>query len=285
MSAIRGLVTDTLTFSNVDGPGNRFVVFVQGCNFNCLACHNPYTINVCNSCGECVVACPSGALTVGQLGNVAFDDTVCEGSDRCLAVCPFDSSPKARVVDVDELLARMRLAAPFLSGITVSGGEPTQQAAFLHSLFSAVKADQSLAALTCFVDSNGSADPLTWDALAPVMDGAMLDLKCLDPMIHRYLTGWPNDSVLASIRQLHSMGLLYEVRLLLVAGLNDNTELLRRTAGWLAGLDSAMRVKLIGFRRHGVRPHSPALVEPTVDAMLAAADLFREVAPFDLCVV
>ena len=45
MNATLGLVADTITFSNVDGPGNRFVVFLQGCNFDCIACHNPYTIS------------------------------------------------------------------------------------------------------------------------------------------------------------------------------------------------------------------------------------------------
>jgi pyruvate formate lyase activating enzyme len=44
MKAHHGLVADFLPFSWVDGPGNRAVVFMQGCNFNCLACHNPQTI-------------------------------------------------------------------------------------------------------------------------------------------------------------------------------------------------------------------------------------------------
>ncbi len=44
MSSHQGLVSDTIRFSVVDGPGNRFVVFMQGCNFDCLACHNPHTI-------------------------------------------------------------------------------------------------------------------------------------------------------------------------------------------------------------------------------------------------
>ena len=39
-----GLLADIVPFSWVDGPGNRYVVFLQGCNFGCIACHNPHTI-------------------------------------------------------------------------------------------------------------------------------------------------------------------------------------------------------------------------------------------------
>ena len=285
MSAPPGLVTDTIAFSNVDGPGNRFVAFLQGCTFDCAACHNPYTIAVCNDCGDCVDTCASGALAVGADGRVTWDATACTGGDTCLTVCPHDASPKARTIEVAALLDRIRPAAPFLSGVTVSGGEATRQAAFVRALFGGVKSDASLARLTCFIDSNGDADADTWALLAPVTDGVMVDLKCLDPEIHRAITGHPNDAVLDSIRLLQALGLLYEVRLLLVAGVNDGTDLLGRTAAWLAGVDPAMRVKLIGYRRHGVRPHSPDLVEPTVAAMDAAADLFRAAAAFDVCVV
>lgn len=39
-----------IPFSNVDGPGNRTAIFVQGCNLNCVYCHNPETIALpCNS--------------------------------------------------------------------------------------------------------------------------------------------------------------------------------------------------------------------------------------------
>ncbi|MBI5087546.1 MAG: radical SAM protein [Actinobacteria bacterium] len=240
-----GLIADTITFSTVDGPGNRFVAFVQGCNFDCLACHNPQTIPRRTSCD-------------GHL---------------------------ARRVTVDELLVPIRRAAPFLSGITVSGGEATTQARFVHDLCAAVKADVQLARLSCFVDSNGSCDIAVWDRLAHVIDGAMIDLKCFDADIHRTLTGRPNDRVLASIRHLHTLGLLYEVRLLLVAGLNDGAELLRRTGEWLAGVEPSMRLNVIWFRAHGARPHDPPLAEPGPLAVAAAADVLSDIAPIDVCTV
>ncbi len=240
-----GLVADVINFSTVDGPGNRFVVFMQGCNFDCVACHNPQTI-------------PGHA--------------------------PVEGHHPVRV-EIDDLVAQIRRAAPFIRGITVSGGEATQQPAFLHALFTAIKADPDLSRLTCFVDSNGACNQATWDYFAPVMDGAMLDLKCFDSTIHKAMTGHSNEQVLASIAHLQKIGLLYEVRLLLLAGTNDDPALLCKTAEWFAGLDPNMRLKIIGFRSHGARPQTPPLIEPTSEALHVAADLFNTVARFTIQVV
>jgi YjjW family glycine radical enzyme activase len=285
MSSIRGLVADTVSFSCVDGPGNRFVVFLQGCNFDCVACHNPYTINVCNNCGECVTACSWTALSVTPGGKLEWNESRCHGDDACIAACPIDATPKARQMTVGGLVSLIRRAAPFLSGITVSGGEATQQASFVRALFTAVKQDDELRRLTCFVDTNGSADSNTWDDLLPVMDGAMVDLKCFDPEIHHRMTGQPNDRVLGSIRQLQRANRLHEVRMLLVPGVNDDPGLLLCTAKWLASVDPAMRVKLIGFRCHGVRPTVPELVEANIAGMAAAAAVFADVGRFSISVV
>jgi pyruvate-formate lyase-activating enzyme len=242
---VTGLVADTIRSSIVDGPGNRFVVFLQGCNFDCIACHNPQTI-------------PGHSPVEGYV-------------------------PRRR--SVEDLLADIREVAPFLRGITVSGGEATQQPRFIRSLFDAVKADPDLQRLTCFVDSNGGCSVNLWDDLAPRMDGAMIDLKCFDSAVHEQMTGQPNDRVLASITHLEQLGLLHEVRLLIIDGVNDHPDLIRRTGEWLAAVNPGMRIKVIGFRSHGSRPQDPPLQEPSSTKLNEVADLLGAVGHFELQVV
>ncbi len=285
MKAAQGHLNDVVRFSAVDGPGNRFVVFLQGCNFNCIACHNPYTITECDSCGICVEPCPEAALFFDGRQQVVVDDDVCTDCDICIDVCPSDSTPLSKMVRLDSLTKQIEEVSPFLSGITVSGGEPTLQTDFVASLFCSIKCSEKLSQLTTFVDSNGHAPRNVWDRLLPVMDGAMIDLKALDPETHLMMTGSSNELVLDSIRYLAEWQRLYEVRLLMVPGKNDSPETVERTARWLHDIDPAMRIKLIGFRQHGVRPQFADIPEADPDHIAALAEIIRSVGIEELVVV
>ena len=227
--SVSGLVAGTVPFSAVDGPGNRYVVFLQGCGFDCLACHNPATI---------------------------------PAHPRGLAATP-----------VADLVAAIADAAPFLTGVTVTGGEPTGQPDVVEALFTGLAQDPRTARLTRFLDSNGDASPQVWARLAPVMDGAMIDLKALDDETHLILTGHSNAQVLAGIGDLAGRGLLYEVRLLLVPGLNDADDVLTRTASWLLEVDPHVRVRVNPFRSTGTRACARDLLAPSA----ADTTRYREV--------
>jgi pyruvate-formate lyase-activating enzyme len=209
LKAHQAQVASIIPFSWVDGPGNRFVLFLQGCNFNCLACHNPQTIPL--------------------------------------------HTPRAGVMSVPEVLEEIRAAMPYISGITVSGGEATVQHEFVAELFSEIKKRPEFSELTTFIDSNGNAPQQVWDSLAPFTDGVMLDLKALDDASHIALTGSSNAVVLESIKYLDSINKLFEVRLLLVPGQNDSDEELIKTAIWLKGINPDMKIKINAFKSHGVR--------------------------------
>jgi pyruvate formate lyase activating enzyme len=220
-AAPSGLLADVVRFSWVDGPGNRYVVFLQGCNLDCLACHNPHTMP--------------------------------------------RATPRARVVTVEETVADVRTYAPFLSGITVSGGEATLQAPFVAALFEALRDDAATSSLTRLVDSNGCASDDVWDLLLPLSDGVMLDLKALDVDVHRELTGSDNTPVLRSMDRLAREDKLTEVRLLVVPGHNDGEDQLRRTGDYLATHAPGVPVKVIGFRPHGVRAAARHIPAPSDD--------------------
>ncbi len=209
MNSTLAIVSKILTYSIVDGPGNRLVIFLQGCNFDCAACHNPSTI-------------------------AQYD-------------------PMARQYSVAEVLELLREHLPFLSGVTVSGGEPTMQLKFVIELFKAIKADQELAGLSCFIDSNGYLGESGWESVLPVTDGVMLDIKSFDSATHRELTTKDNLKSLRSARILQAAGKLYELRVLLIPGKTDSDAELDGLIDFVQLLGRDTRVKLNAFQHHGVR--------------------------------
>ena len=163
------------------------------------------------------------------------------------SLSPSSSSPKVTAYTIGELLEKVRGAAPFLSGITVSGGEATLYAAELTELFREVH--KSFPALSCFIDTNGAVDLSAHSELIELCDGFMVDLKAAVPEEHRRITGKDNHQVLENIVLLKEAGKLYEIRTVIAPGLDNRATV--KLGATLA--EKECFFKLIPYRAYGVR--------------------------------
>lgn len=256
------LVNKIIPFSNVDGEGNRTAIFLQGCNYNCLYCHNPETINHCNSCGLCVPHCKYGALSIIN-GKVVYEVEKCQNCDTCIAVCKRNSSPKITTMSVEDVVNYLQKTKFFISGITVSGGECTLQSDFLTELFREVKK----MGLTTFIDTNGSTPLYDNKELLKVMDKAMIDLKAYDSKENKMLTGVENHTVIENIKVLGKLDKLYEIRTVVVPKVLDNQKTVYMGSKLLASVNPNIMYKLIKYRPLGVREELISSSVPTNDYM------------------
>ncbi|MDJ0792266.1 MAG: radical SAM protein [Acidimicrobiia bacterium] len=240
VTAPRGLINSMVPFSSVDGPGGRFVIFMQGCNFDCISCQNPTTIDATG--------------LEEHPANDALPDDVGKKSET-------------RWMTVDEIVESIRSALPFIRGVTVSGGEPTLQTEFLIELFREIRGSADLSRLSILIDSNGAAPIEVWERLAPLIDGVMVDLKALDPVVHETLTGHDNAIVLRSIRHLAKTGKLKEVEVLPIPGHNADDRSIYAASSWVHTVARGVPIGLLRFRSDHVRPIAADIVEPTDEEM------------------
>lgn len=264
----KGLVNRIIPFSSVDGPGNRTAIFFQGCNFNCKYCHNPETIKTCIACGKCVNICPHSAVELLN-GAIKWDEDKCENCGLCLENCPNSCGPRTKYMSVDDVISEILKVKPFISGITVSGGECTLWRDFLVELFKNVKE----LGLSIFVDSNGSLDFSEDKEFVDLIDKVMLDIKSFDSKEHEMLTKRKNDMVLKNAKYLASIDKLFEIRTVIVPDLLDNENNVSKISKLLVSLDPKIRYKLIKYRPMGVRKNDVNSKTPTDEYMNYLKDI------------
>jgi len=256
---VQGLIFDVQTFCIYDGPGIRTTVFLKGCPLRCAWCQNPesqlarpelsFFQERCTRCGACVDACPEGALRLTPAGP-RRDDSRCTLCGRCASACPRAATEMiGQLAEAEEIVRAVEKDRPFFDesggGVTLSGGEPTLQPAFLLELLDRFRARGIHTAL----ETSGYFPDDLIDPLLSRADLFLYDLKHLDPARHRQGTGVGNERIRAHFAELVRRGGSGRVllRLPLVPGFNTDEEAVRRALDFARGAGYDAPVHLMPY--------------------------------------
>lgn len=132
-------------------------------------------------------------------------------------------------------------------GFTLSGGEPLMQHRFAMKLFTAARAMGIHTAL----DTNGFLGDRLQDDDFDAISLVLLDIKTWDPERHKRLTGMDVAPTLAFARRLAARNRPMWVRYVLVPGLTEDPDDVKKTASFAASLGNVERVDVLPFHQLG----------------------------------
>ena len=211
---MKGYIHSKESFGTVDGPGIRYVLFMQGCPMRCQYCHNPDT---------------------WEVGG---------GTE----------------ITAEEVMAEYKKNESFYKngGITVTGGEPLLQVDFLTELFSAAK---KRGIHTC-IDTSGITFSETnteyirkLDKLMELTDLVMLDIKHIDPEMHKMVTGKENKNILAFAKYLDEKNIPLWVRHVVVPALTDDPAYHEKLGEFLAALHNVKALDVLPYHTMGAKKY------------------------------
>lgn len=176
---MEGRVHSLETFGLVDGPGVRYIVFLQGCRMRCKFCHNPET----------------WSMDGGEMWT------------------PEDLFKRAY-----RYKPYWMRNGKLNGGITVSGGEPLLQIEFVTEFFKLAKAKGIHTTLDTSANPFTREEPFIskFNELMKYTDLVMLDIKNIDREGHKKLTGQTVDNILDCAKYLDEIGKEMWIRHVLV---------------------------------------------------------------------
>ena len=208
----KGYVHSVETFGLVDGPGVRYIIFLQGCAMRCQYCHNPETWAFTRDTEKNAPGGLCGGSALPQLlagqrrpdhqrRGTAAPDGFCQ---RGVPPGPGQGRPTA----LD------------------TSGQP----------FAPDNADWMR----------------RFDAMLENTSLVILDLKEIDDEKHKALTGHTNQNILAMARYVADHGVPLWIRHVLVPGLTDDADGLRQLDAFIKTLPTVRRVEILPYHTLGL---------------------------------
>lgn len=247
----KALISNIQNYSTKDGPGIRTTVFFTGCNLKCIWCSNPeliepgikvmYFENRCRRCGKCAETAVNNSIILTESG-CEIDREKCTNIEECMEVCPYEAYEKSGYeISVQDLYNKLIRDKIFFEqsggGVTFSGGEAGLQYEFLSEIGAELQKDNIHTALD-------TAGLITWEKLEKAinsMNMVLFDIKAYDSRLHRKYTGAGNELILENIKKTADKNKELIIRMVIVPGMNDNMEDIKKRISFIKELGSAVK--------------------------------------------
>lgn len=199
---MKGFVSSFQSLGTVDGPGVRYVIFMQGCPLRCKCCHNPET---------------------WDFGG-------------------------GKQYTTDELISRIGRYKNFFGekgGVTVSGGEPLMQAAFVAELFRLCHES----GITTCLDTSGCILNDDVKRLLSYTDTVLLDYKMTDEESYFAFSGMHISQADAFLTELEKHSIDTWLRQVIIEGINDSEESVKKLYRTAKEHSCVKKVELLPFKK------------------------------------
>lgn len=207
-----GRIHSVETLGTVDGPGMRFIVFVQGCLMRCQYCHNPDTWK----------------------RNDGTERTASDIFEEAIKYKNFwDASGGGITVSGGEPLLQLDFLIE------------------LFTLCKAAGVHTTIDSSGTVFDKNDPEFMTKLDQLLELTDLILLDLKQIDPGKHFDLTKRPNEPILAFAKYLSEKEQPIWIRHVLVPTKSDDVEDLKKLRNFIDTLSNVEKIEVLPYHKMG----------------------------------
>lgn len=199
------------TFGTVDGPGIRFVVFMQGCNFRCKFCHNPDT-------------------WFKEAGREYTEDGIIELVEKYRVyyeksgggITASGGEPLLQIEFVTELFRKAKQRG-FNTALDTAGDIDIPKSEYRQKL----------------------------DELLKYTDLVLLDIKEINEKRHIELTGKSNKNTLELVEYLNEKNIPTIIRYVYIKGINDFEETLSALKQINERMSNIIEIDVLGYHKMG----------------------------------
>lgn len=210
---VNGYISQIQRFSVNDGDGIRTTIFLSSCPLRCQWCSNPETWK---------------------------------------RVWKHDVQHNSKVMTIEEVMNEVMKDSLFYrqsgGGITLSGGEATNQPVFLNALVDAIE----YYGIHLALETSGQFE---WtkvkDSLEKV-DLIFWDLKHMNSEKHKAYCGIGNETILENARRLGTLKNDVVIRIPVIHDLNDDDENILSTALFVKTYLPDARIELLPYHNYGI---------------------------------